>query len=455
MVHLFETPQAYRDHLDGLAGGAQQVEDAVREILARVRAEGDQALRDYSERFDKVRPATFRVPGPALDEAVAYVNPALKDVWIQAVENIERFHRRQQEDSRLEFFPDGSVLGWKVTPIDRVGIYIPGGRAVYPSTLLMNAIPAQIAGVPRIVVVSPPGENGLPHPDILACCALLDLGEVYAVGGAQAIAALAYGTESLPAVDKITGPGNAYVAEAKRQVMGDVGIDSIAGPSEILILCDQAVPVEYLARDLLSQAEHDPEARALLITPDGALARAVAARLEALVPELPRREIIEASFARGSGILTVDTLEQGVALVNEIAPEHLELLTADPFALLSQVRNAGAIFLGPHTPEPVGDYFAGPNHTIPTGGRARFSSPLGVPDFVKRSSVIRYSPERLANESAAIRQFAEREQLFAHAEAVRVRGEEAPPAAQGVPAAGSTAKRAAKRTAKSTANRSR
>ena len=427
-IHIFSSGQDYFDHLDGLSAEGEMVEDVVRGIISRVRMEGDQALREYTERFDGVRLEDFRVPHTAIEEAVAYVDPAMRDVWIQAIDNIERFHNRQREESQLEFHDDGTVLGWKVTPVDRAGVYIPGGTAVYASSLLMNVIPARIAGVPRIVVVTPPGENGLPHADILACCALLEMEEVYAIGGAQAIAALAYGTESIPHVYKITGPGNQYVAEAKRQVMGDVGIDSIAGPSEILILCDEPVEVEYLVRDLLSQAEHDAEARAVLITTDPGQARAVAERLEALIPQLPRRDIIEASFTGGSGIIVVPSLDEGLELVNDIAPEHLEVLCPNPFALLNRIRNAGAIFLGPHTPEPVGDYFAGPNHTIPTGGRARFSSPLGVQDFIKRSSVIAYSPARLAREAGAIRRFAEREELFAHAEAVRVR--EAAPTAE-------------------------
>jgi histidinol dehydrogenase len=420
-VKIFPRPQAYWDHLAAHAEAPERVEQTVREILARVRAEGDAAVRDYTRRFDGAAPEALRVGRDELERAVAYADPAVKDVWIEAASNIERFHQRQKEDSQLQFHDDGTVLGWKVTPIDRVGVYIPGGRAVYPSSLLMNAIPAQIAGVPRIVVVSPPGPDGLPNRDILACAALLNLEEVYSVGGAQAIGALAYGTESIPHVFKITGPGNQYVAEAKRQVSGEVGIDSVAGPSEILILCDQDVNVEFLARDLLAQAEHDTEARAVLVTTRPEQARAVASRLEELIPGLPRSEIIAASFARGSGIVLVNTLEEGVELVNEIAPEHLELLTADPFALLHSIRNAGAVFLGPYTPEPVGDYFAGPNHTIPTGGRAKFSSPLGVQDFVKRTSILGYSAARLAKESRAIRLFAEREQLFAHAEAVRVR----------------------------------
>jgi histidinol dehydrogenase len=420
-VAIFPSPDAYWEHLERQSGEPERVEQAVRAILERVRAEGDAAVREFTERFDRVKLERFRVPQSEIEQAVAYVDPAVKDVWIEAAENIETFHRRQKEDSQLEFFDDGTVLGWKVTPIDRVGIYIPGGKAVYPSSLLMNAIPARVAGVPRLVLVSPPGPDGLPNRDILACAALLELGEVYAVGGAQSIGALAYGTESLPHVYKITGPGNQYVAEAKRQVSGDVGIDSIAGPSEILILCDQDVDAELIVRDLLSQAEHDEEARAVLITTRRAQADAVAKRLEAIIPKLPRREIIEQSFARGSGVVLVDSLAAGVQMVNDVAPEHLEVLTADPFGLLNEIRNAGAIFLGPNTPEPVGDYFAGPNHTIPTGGRAKFSSPLSVQDFIKKSSVLSYSGARLERQSKAIQMFAEREQLFAHAEAVKAR----------------------------------
>ncbi|MCZ6557568.1 MAG: histidinol dehydrogenase [SAR324 cluster bacterium] len=423
IINVYQSAQAYFSHLESLTMHSEGVEEAVREILSRVKSEGDAAVRAFSEQFDGVAPQDFLVPEDELDKAVSYMDPAMKDIWIEASENIEKFHKRQKEDSRLEFYEDGSVLGWKVSPIDLVGVYIPGGRAVYPSSLLMNVIPAQIAGVPRIVIASPPGPEGLPHKDILAAAALLDLKEIYAVGGAQAIGALAYGTESIPAVYKITGPGNRYVAEAKNQVSGVVGIDSIAGPSEILILCDMEVEVEYLARDLLSQAEHDEQARALLITTRPEQARAVAERLEALIPTLPRREIITGSFARASGILVVEDVARGVDMVNDFAPEHLEILTEQPFAMLNEIRNAGAIFLGPYTPEPVGDYFAGPNHTIPTGGRAKYASPLGVQDFIKRSSVLSYSRARLMREGPSIRQFAEREELFAHAEAVRVRGE--------------------------------
>ena len=421
MIRIFPNPEAYLRHLESLEVESGSVARLVTDILTEVREGGDEALRRFCEKFDGVVPETFLVPQPKLDEAVAYLDPSVKDVWIQAIENIEQYHRRQREDSRLQFFEDGSVLGWKVTSIDRVGVYIPGGTAVYPSSLFMNVIPAQVAGVPRIVLCSPPGADGLPNRDILAAAALLDLREVFAVGGAQAIGAMAYGTESVPPVFKITGPGNRYVAEAKRQVSGDVGIDSIAGPSEILILCDQEVEVEFLARDLLSQAEHDVDARALLITTLPDQAKAVAGRLGELIPTLPRKEIIAGSFERASGIVVVERLSEGVEMVNEIAPEHLEILTEEPFKMLNDIRNAGAIFLGPYTPEPVGDYFAGPNHTIPTGGRAKFSSPLSVQDFLKKTSILSYSRERLARESEAICRFAEREQLFAHAEAIRAR----------------------------------
>jgi len=340
----------------------------------------------------------------------------------EAADNIMFFHDRQKTDSQLDFSPDGTVLGWKVTPVDSVGIYIPGGRAVYPSTLLMNVIPAQVAGVSRIAMVSPPGPSGLPHQLVMASAALMGLEELYAVGGAQSIGALAYGTESIQQVVKITGPGNAFVAEAKRQVYGTVGIDSFAGPSEIMVICDREdIPVEYLVRDLLSQAEHDPDAGAILVTTSSKQAEDVAKRLKSLIPTLARREIIEASFANRSAIIVAQDLEEIFEAVNDIAPEHLEVLTKQPFEDLHRIRNAGAIFLGPNTPEAVGDYFAGPNHTLPTSGCAKFSSPLGVQDFVKTSSVISYSAERLQRQGEQIIRFAEEEELFSHAEAIRVR----------------------------------
>ena len=400
----------------------KDVSGTVQEILANVRKNGDSALREYTERFDQVLPESWLVPKSTLEEALEGLDHDLFHILEEAADNIMYFHDRQKTESQLDFSPDGTVLGWKVTPVDSVGIYIPGGRAVYPSTLLMNVIPAQVAGVSRIAMVSPPGPSGLPHQLVMASAALMGLEELYAVGGAQSIGALAYGTESILQVVKITGPGNAFVAEAKRQVYGTVGIDSFAGPSEIMVVCDRDdIPVEYLVRDMLSQAEHDPDAGAILVTTSSKQAEEVSKRLKSLIPTLPRREILEASFANRSAIIVAHDLEEIFEAVNEIAPEHLEILTEHPFEDLHRIRNAGAIFLGPNSPEPVGDYFAGPNHTLPTSGCAKFSSPLGVQDFVKTSSVISYSAERLQRQGEQIIRFAEEEGLFAHAEAIRVR----------------------------------
>ena len=398
------------------------VSATVQEILATVQKSGDAALREYTERFDDVIPESWMVQKSVLAEALESLDHDLFHILEEAADNIMFFHERQKTESQLDFSPDGTVLGWKVTPVDSVGIYIPGGRAVYPSTLLMNVLPAKVAKVQRIALVSPPGPSGLPHPLVMASAALMGLEELYAVGGAQSIGALAFGTESIQKVVKITGPGNAYVAEAKRQVYGTVGIDSFAGPSEIMVVCDRDdIPVEYLVRDMLSQAEHDPDAGAILVTTSTKQAKEVAKRLKELVPTLPRRNIIEASFANRSAIIVAEDLSEIFEVINELAPEHLEVLTKQPFDDLHRIRNAGAIFLGPNTPEPVGDYFAGPNHTLPTSGCAKFSSPLGVQDFVKTSSVISYSDERLQNHGEQIIRFAEEEGLFAHAAAIKVR----------------------------------
>jgi len=398
------------------------VSATVQEILATVQKSGDAALREYTERFDDVIPESWMVQKSVLAEALESLDHDLFHILEEAADNIMFFHERQKTESQLDFSPDGTVLGWKVTPVDSVGIYIPGGRAAYPSTLLMNVIPAQVAEVPRIALVSPPGPSGLPHPLVMASAALMGLEELYAVGGAQSIGALAFGTESIQKVVKITGPGNAYVAEAKRQVYGTVGIDSFAGPSEIMVVCDRDdIPVEYLVRDMLSQAEHDPDAGAILVTTSTKQAKEVAKRLKELVPTLPRHNIIEASFANRSAIIVAENLSEIFEVINELAPEHLEVLTKQPFDDLHRIRNAGAIFLGPNTPEPVGDYYAGPNHTLPTSGCAKFSSPLGVQDFVKTSSVISYSDERLQNQGEQIIRFAEEEGLFAHAAAIKVR----------------------------------
>ena len=419
-VKIYKGFESFSKYID--VEEKNDVSSTVQEILTKVRKSGDAALREYTEQFDKVIPDSWLVPESALEEALDNLEDDLFLVLQQAADNIMLFHERQKTDSQLDFSSDGSVLGWKVTPVDSAGIYIPGGRAAYPSTLLMNAIPAQIAEVPRIALVSPPGPSGLPHPLVMATAAFMGLEELYAVGGAQSIAALAYGTESIEKVVKITGPGNAYVAEAKRQVYGNVGIDSLAGPSEIMIVCDrQDIPVDYLVRDMLSQAEHDPDAGAFLVTTSEKQAKKVAARLKKLVPELPRREIIEASFKNRSAIILAEDMEEIFEVVNELAPEHLEVLTKEPFDDLYRIRNAGAIFLGPNTPEPVGDYFAGPNHTLPTSGCAKFSSPLGVQDFVKTSSVISYSAERLQSQGEQIIRFAEEEELFSHAAAIQAR----------------------------------
>jgi len=419
-VKIYKGFESFSKYID--VEEKNDVSSTVQEILTKVRKSGDAALREYTEQFDKVIPDSWLVPESALEEALDNLGDDLFLVLQQAADNIMLFHERQKTDSQLDFSSDGSVLGWKVTPVDSAGIYIPGGRAAYPSTLLMNAIPAQIAEVPRIALVSPPGPSGLPHPLVMATAAFMGLEELYAVGGVQSIAALAYGTESIEKVVKITGPGNAYVAEAKRQVYGTVGIDSFAGPSEIMIVCDrQDIPVDYLVRDMLSQAEHDPDAGAFLVTTSEKQAKKVADRIKKLVPELPRKEIIEASFKNRSAIILAKDIEEIFEVANELAPEHLEILTKEPFDDLYRIRNAGAIFLGPNTPEPVGDYFAGPNHTLPTSGSAKFSSPLGVQDFVKTSSVISYSAERLQSQGEQIIRFAEEEKLFSHAAAIQAR----------------------------------
>ena len=419
-VKIYKGFEFFSKYID--VEGKNDVSSTVQEILTKVRKSGDAALREYTEQFDKVIPDSWLVHESALEEALDNLEDDLFLVLQQAADNIMLFHERQKTDSQLDFSSDGSILGWKVTPVDSAGIYIPGGRAAYPSTLLMNVIPAQIAEVPRIALVSPPGPSGLPHPLVMATAAFMGLEELYAVGGAQSIAALAYGTESIEKVVKITGPGNAYVAEAKRQVYGTVGIDSFAGPSEIMIVCDREdIPVDYLVRDMLSQAEHDPDAGAFLVTTSEKQAKKVADRLKKLVPALPRKEIIEASFKNRSAIILAEDMEEIFEVVNELAPEHLEVLTKEPFDDLYRIRNAGAIFLGPNTPEPVGDYFAGPNHTLPTSGCAKFSSPLGVQDFVKTSSVISYSAERLQSQGEQIIRFAEEEELFSHAAAIQAR----------------------------------
>jgi len=402
----------------------RKVQAQVAQIIEAVIAGGDQAVIEFALQFDGRAIERLLVPQELIDKAEREIEPKTRRILMGAIQNIKEFHQAQLQSSWSVHKPDGTKLGEKVTALDRVGIYIPGGQAFYPSSMIMNCVPAQLAGVKEVVVASPPGNGGLPHPLVLGLCGILGIKEVYTMGGAQAVAALAYGTETLRPVNKITGPGNQWVAEAKRQVFGQVGIDSIAGPSEILILHDRLeVPVEFLVRDLLSQAEHDIEAASILVTTDRELALAVQARVEELVPTLPRAEIITQSLQNHGQILLVDRIEEAIEIANQMAPEHLELLVPEEEEeeRIDQIRNAGAIFIGLWSSEPVGDYYAGPNHTIPTGGAAKYAGPLSVRDFQKHSSLIRYSKERLQKEGEDIATFADLEGLNAHASAVRTR----------------------------------
>lgn len=393
----------------------------VTEILKRVLDFGDQALLDYTLQFDGIALASIHVPLEAIQSAAKRLDRSTRTLLESAIQNIKRFHMLQKQSSWMINEEDGTVLGEKVTPLDRVGIYVPGGKAFYPSTMIMNTVPALIADVPSITIASPPGKDGLPHELVLALCSMLGLNDIISVGGAHAIAAMAYGTETIKPVCKITGPGNKFVAEAKRQVFGTIGIDSIAGPSEIVILHDNLeIPVEFLVRDLLTQAEHDEDATAILITTSLVVARQVRERIDQLVPTLPRRAIIEQSLTNNGKIIHVETVAEGVELVNRLAPEHLELMVGER-AILDQIKNAGAIFIGQWSTETIGDYFAGPNHTIPTSGAAKYGSPLSVRDFQKHTSIIEYSQTRLNKEAKAISDFATLEGLIAHAEAIRIR----------------------------------
>ena len=400
---------------------SDEVDATVDDILGQVRTGGDEALLALTERFDDVRPDPIRVPPALLSDAADALTGDLRDALAAAAENIRAFHEKQVRESWFTDDGDGVLLGQRVVPMERVGLYVPGGTAFYPSSLLMNAIPAQVAGVEEIHLVSPPQADGRPHPLVLATAAFLGLEHVYAVGGAQAVGALAYGTGTVPAVDKIVGPGNAYVAAAKKKVFGRVGIDSVAGPSEIGVLADATATPEYVAADLLSQAEHDVRASAILVTPHRPLAEAVRAEVEARVPGLPRADVIEQALADYGACIVTDTMDEAVALMNELAVEHLELHVEDPWRTMTRIRHAGALFLGEYSSEPVGDYFAGPNHVLPTGGTARHASALGVDDFVRTQSVLSYTRERLQQTGEAIATLAEAEELRAHADAIRAR----------------------------------
>ena len=387
-------------------------------IIDTVRAEGDEALRRYAKEFDGAELDNLEVTQQEMDAAMASLDPEFLEILKQAAENIRDFHRRQIRQSFIVSEKEGVVLGQKVVPIDRVGLYIPGGTAAYPSSVLMNCIPAKLAGCKEVVMVSPPSRGGEIAPAILAAAKLAGVDRVFRVGGAQAVAALAYGTESVPRVDKIMGPGNAYVAEAKRQVFGRVAIDMIAGPSEILVVADGKSDAKLVAADLLSQAEHDTMACAVLITESSELAQAVSNELERQLGLLPRGEIARASIDNNGKLIVTESIEQGIEVANALAPEHLELCVDDPFAYLDQIRHAGSIFLGRNCPEALGDYFAGPNHTLPTGGAARFMSPLSVDDFVKRSQFSYYTANALEQVADKIARFAREEGLEAHARSV-------------------------------------
>lgn len=402
-----------------------QYESAVAEIIETVKKGGDEALFSYTEKFDhcKMDAAHIRVTREEIDEAYQKVDADFVEVMKKSAANIRAFHEKQLRNSWFDPKPDGTILGMKILPIAIAGVYVPGGKAAYPSSVLMNVLPAKVAGVERIIMTTPPGADGKVNPGTLVAAHIAGVDEIYKVGGAQAIAAMAFGTQSIPKVDKITGPGNIFVALAKKACFGYVSIDSIAGPSEILVIADETANPRYVAADLLSQAEHDELASAILITTSETLADQVSVEVDRFVANLSRREIIEKSLNNYGYILLVDSLDEAADTANEIASEHLEILTKDPFAMMTKIRNAGAIFLGEYSSEPLGDYFAGPNHVLPTNGTARFFSPLNVDDFLKKTSIISYSRPALEKIHQDIECFAENEGLTAHANSIRVRFE--------------------------------
>ena len=403
-----------------------EYEETVNEMIRQVRARGDEALFEYTQKFDGCRltAETVKVSQEEIRQAYREVSPEFLEVMKKSAANIARFHEKQLHNSWFLPEENGTILGQKITPIAVSGVYVPGGKAPYPSSVLMNVLPARVAGVPRIIMTTPPGPDGKVNPNILAAADIAGVNEIYKAGGAQAIAAMAFGTESIPKVDKITGPGNIFVALAKKACFGYVSIDSIAGPSEILVLADESATPGYVAADLLSQAEHDEMASAILITTSKDLADRVSEEVTALTGRLSRKEIIEKSLENYGYILIARDMDEALCAVNEIASEHLEILTQNPFEIMTKVKNAGAIFLGEYSSEPLGDYFAGPNHILPTNGTARFFSPLNVDDFLKKTSIISYSREALSKVHKQIEMFAEKEGLTAHANSIRVRFEQ-------------------------------
>lgn len=403
-----------------------EYEQRVADILEKIRTEGDRALFGYTKMFDgaEIDADNIKVTEEEIEEAYHMTDPSLLAIIRKALANIRTYHEKQRQYSWFDSKPDGTILGQKVTPLCRVGVYVPGGKAVYPSSVLMNIAPAKAAGVEEIIMATPPGRDGKVSPHTLVAAKEAGAGVIYKAGGAQAVGALAYGTESIPKVDKIVGPGNIYVALAKKAVYGHVSIDAIAGPSEILVVADETANPRYVAADLLSQAEHDELASSILLTTSEKLAREVSAQADAFAQELSRSEIIKKSLDNYGYILVADTMDDVIDVANDIASEHLEIMTKDPYQVMTKIRNAGAIFIGEYASEPLGDYFAGPNHVLPTNGTAKFFSPLSVDDFIKKSSIIGYSREALEEIHTDIEAFAEAEQLTAHANSIKVRFEE-------------------------------
>ena len=421
MIRILKESETRREAIFAREDPVGSVEEPVREIIAQVRAKGDEALKRYTKEFDGVDITSVEVGQGAIDEGFRMADPMLVDILYRASERVAAFHQHQVRNSFLVNEEDGILMGQKIIPLERVGLYVPGGTAAYPSSVIMNCIPAKLAGVKEIVMVTPPGKDGKIPPNILAAARICGVNRVFRVGGAQAIAALAYGTESVPRVDKIVGPGNQFVAEAKKQVFGKVGIDMVAGPSEILVIADGKCDPRIVAADLLSQAEHDKNASAVLVTDSEALAVAVQAAIEDQLPKLRREEIARASIDTNGKIIVADSLDTAVEIANEIAPEHLEVCVDQPFDYLDKIKNAGSIFLGRNCPEALGDYFAGPNHTLPTSGTARFSSPLSVDDFVKKTQYTYYTRPALEKAQPTVSIFAKQEGLTAHARSIDIR----------------------------------
>lgn len=424
MMKIYDLSEVPEEEIFHRQEASDDVSAPVAEILRAVQERGDEALFSYARKFDGAELSNLEVTPEEIAEGAAQVEPEFTDILREAAERIRAFHVKQKREGFLMTERDGVILGQKITPLARVGIYVPGGTAAYPSTVFMNAIPAHIAGVGEIVMATPPGRDGKIRPAILAAAKLAGVTRIFKMGGAQAVAALAFGTQSVPKVDKIVGPGNAYVAEAKRQVFGRVNIDMIAGPSEVLVIADETSNPAWVAADLLSQAEHDKMASAVLVTDSQALAEAVAQKVEEQLRALEREEIARASIERNGKIIVARSLTEAVAVANRIAPEHLELSVDNPFDYLGQIEHAGSIFLGRYNPEPMGDYFAGPNHTLPTMGTARFYSPLSVDDFIKKSQFSYYTREALRQDYQKVSRFAMEEGLTAHARAVNIRFEE-------------------------------